>query len=84
MKLDNEANTTPRHLTYVTRRADRRIGALVNKTYGTRELICGSKELTDRDILWSAAKRLNKAERDEWITCPACRAKLEQSYPAKN
>lgn len=58
------------HVTVVTQRGGRRI----NDRVGARENLCGA-DPTLHDQLLSDVKRMKPADRDEWVTCAACRSK---------
>lgn len=58
------------HVTIVTRIGSRRIMGRI----GERENLCGAAP-TLYDQLLSDVKRMKPADRDEWVTCAACRSK---------
>ncbi len=63
--------TAPAHVRVIDVRGGRRI----NDRQGRSHNLCGA-EPTSYDVIYADAVRLGAADRERWIDCLACRAKL--------
>lgn len=60
----------PSHVRMRVRRADSRIAG---SRGSAGETLCGAP-ITAYDSTWSEARRFSAADREQWISCPTCRA----------